>query len=112
MVAGDHDRSDASAFRARHRLRCFLARRIDHADETEEDEIPLYAVVECLGLARILRQRTKGDPKGAQRFASELFVECQDFSAAFRCQRPRLLAYQLVGAAGEQHVRRTFSQRE
>ena len=63
MIAGDHDRADAGAFRARDGLLRLVARRIDHADQPSEDEVLLDALVELLVLERVRRQRAEGDAR-------------------------------------------------
>ena len=48
MIAGDHDRADAGALRASHGLRRLVPWRIDHADQSGEDEVALDALADAV----------------------------------------------------------------
>ena len=98
VIAGDHDRPDPGALRARDRFSGLVPRRVDHADQPEEDQIALHLGVDCLGLG-IPRERAKGDPEGTQRLAGKRLVALPDRGAALLGQRRRLLTHQLVRAA-------------
>jgi hypothetical protein len=75
VIPGNHDWPDTGTLRTRDRFFCRLARRIDHANQGEKNEIPLYVGAEPIGFRRIFRQPADGDPKGSQRLGSELFVD-------------------------------------
>lgn len=67
----------------------------------------LHALVEGFG-HRVLRQRTESDTQRSQRLTGEFLVCCHDLCATFPRQRYGLICDQLVRAARQEDVRRTF----
>jgi len=55
VIARDHDGAHAGAFRSSNRAPRFLARRIDHSDQPEENETLLDVLIERLAPGCILR---------------------------------------------------------
>src|SRR5690606_28807731 len=110
--AGDHERTDAGILRARNGLRGFGARRIDHADETEEDQVLFDRLVDSLRTERIARQQAQRDPERAHALPREIVDRLAYLLAALRRQRDLLLADFFLRAACKQDIRRAFRERE
>src|SRR5690606_36915392 len=98
MVAGDHHDADPGAVRARDRILRLAARRIDHADQAEETELVLDALVELLVLKRLARQRPKRDAERSQCLTCESLVGLRNLGAALGRERPCPLARPLLRA--------------
>ena len=112
MIAGNHHRADASALRAGDGFFRFLARRIDHADQTREYEISLDALIDFTTFECGRRQRAEGDAERAQRFAGQCFVAPQDFRPTLRRQSTALFSDQLLRTTREQYIRRALGKDE
>ncbi len=112
MITRDHDRADAGALGQRDSVLRFVARRVDHSDQPEEDEIVLDALVNLVAPERVLRQRSEGDTERSQRFSRQVFIATRNLRAAFGRERSRLFADKLLRAAHEQDIRRAFGQDE
>jgi hypothetical protein len=63
VIARNHHGSDARAPGTCDRVARLVARRIDHADQAQEGEILLDALVELLASDRVVRQQAKRDSK-------------------------------------------------
>src|SRR5687767_4611967 len=112
MIAGNHHWTNPGPSRPRHGLLRLLARRIDHADESEKDEFLLDAFVSLFVLEGVGRQDARGDAEGAQGLAREVFIGLHNLCAALLRQWPFFLPESFVRAAREQHVRRAFGKNE
>ena len=95
MVAGDHDRADACGSRAGDGGPGLLTRRVDHPDQSEEDQILLDAIVEVLRAERVPRQRAVGHRDGPQGLPGELVDHLADPGPPPGIERFALLADEL-----------------
>src|SRR5690606_31037850 len=112
MIAGDHERTDAGGLRTRNGLCGLGARRIDHADEPEKDQVLLDRLVDSLRTERIAWQQAQRDCERAHALACELVDRLEYLLAALRRQRNFPVADLFLRAACEQDVRRTLRERE
>ena len=83
VIAGDHDRPDAGAPGARHRVLRLRPRRIDHADQSGEDEILFDAFVGMRGVLAPAR------PSVSQRTATPSVRSASPASASLVCRISR-----------------------
>ena len=99
--------------RARDRFLRLLARRVDHADQPEEDQL-LLDVARRLRRARARPPAARGRRRRACAAPRRPAPRWPPGSRARRSvgQRPRLFADQLVRAARQQHVRRALGEDE
>jgi hypothetical protein len=110
MVPRDHHGADAGAFGPGYRLLRLFARRVDHADYADEDQLLLDAVVR---LRRGLwRERPEGDAEGPERLAREPLGRGPSLRPSLCGQQPGFVAGDLVGAAREEDVRRALDEQD
>ena len=106
VVAGDHHDAHPRRVRGPHRRRRLGARRVDHADDAEPDEITLF-----LGARQHRRaggQAARGEAERAQRVAGEPLDRSLDLHAPLGGEGALGVADPLVRAAREQDVGRTL----
>jgi hypothetical protein len=110
VIAGNHHRADTGALRPRDRRPRFVARRIDHADETTEHEIPLDLVADLIGCDLRDGGHAERDAERAQGASRERIVGLENLAGPIVGQRALLLTDELVCASGQQDVRRTLGE--
>ena len=112
MIAGDHDGANAGALGTRHGLFGFLARRINHADQAQEDEFLLEIRIYFVVFKRVRGQFARGDAQRAQRLAGEFFAQLQDVRPPLVGQRFLLFTHEFPRTASDQHTWRAFGENE
>ncbi len=111
MVACNHNRANPRRHSACNCVLCLSARRIDHTDQSQEDEVFLDAFTIKLCLSQsVLWQRAERYRKCSQGFTGKFFIDLQNFCAAFFGERFDLISYKLLRTAGKQYVRCAFGE--